>query len=57
LWKRFFWEVLLESRNTLFKREVEGKLLDGQMKWFMSSKRLFALVLFELWRREYGVII
>jgi asparagine synthase (glutamine-hydrolysing) len=54
-WERFFREVLLGSGNTFFNRKVVGKLLDGQTRRFMNSEHLFALVLFELWRREYGV--
>lgn len=54
-WWRFFCEVLLGSENTLFNHAVVRQLLDGQKKGRANSERLLALVLFELWRREYHV--
>ncbi|MDG4595657.1 MAG: asparagine synthase (glutamine-hydrolyzing) [Candidatus Contendobacter sp.] len=54
-WRRFFCEVLLGSENTLFNHAVARQLLDGQKKGRANSERLLALVLFELWRREYRV--
>jgi asparagine synthase (glutamine-hydrolysing) len=56
-WQGFFREVLLSSNNTLFARKVVNNLLAGQAKGMANSERLFALVLFELWRREYRVSI
>ncbi len=54
-WREFFREVLLSSGSTLFNRKVVSKLMDGQAKGRANSERLFALVMFELWRREYRV--
>jgi asparagine synthase (glutamine-hydrolysing) len=54
-WRNFFCEVLLGSENTLFSHAVVRQLLDGQKKGRANSERLLALVLFELWRREYRV--
>jgi len=54
-WQRFFREVLLDSDNTFFNRKAVGKLLDGQARGRANGERLFALVLFELWRKEYGI--
>jgi asparagine synthase (glutamine-hydrolysing) len=54
-WHGFFGEVLLEAKNGLFDRRCLERLLDGQVRGYANSERLFALVLFELWRREYGV--
>ena len=56
-WRDFFHEVLLSSENTLFSHAVVNKLLNGQAKGRANSERLFALVLFELWRREYAVAL
>jgi len=56
-WKTLFRETLLGSDNTTFDRKEVGKLLAGQAKGRVNSERLFALVLFELWRREYQVSI
>jgi asparagine synthase (glutamine-hydrolysing) len=54
-WGRFFRETLLGSGNALFDRKMVVKLLDGAAKGRTNSERLFSLVLFELWRKEYGV--
>jgi asparagine synthase (glutamine-hydrolysing) len=54
-WRDYFCEVLLGSENALFGHAVVNKLLNGQAKGRANSERLFALVLFELWRREYHI--
>ena len=54
-WKALFRETLLGTDNTLFDRKEVGRLLAGQAKGRVNSERLFALVLFELWRREYQI--
>ncbi|HEX9871489.1 MAG TPA: asparagine synthase (glutamine-hydrolyzing), partial [Candidatus Tectomicrobia bacterium] len=56
-WQSFFREVLLGSANALFSHKVVSSLFDGQAKGRANSERLFALVMFELWRREYQVSI
>jgi asparagine synthase (glutamine-hydrolysing) len=54
-WRGFFREVLLGSVDTLFHPRAVGALLAGQAKGRGNSERLFALVMLELWRREYRV--
>src|ERR1035437_4552334 len=54
-WKALFRETLLGSDNTMFDHKVVSTLLAGQAKGRVNSERLFALVLFELWRREYQI--
>jgi asparagine synthase (glutamine-hydrolysing) len=54
-WKACFRETLLGADSTLFDRNELNRLLAGQAKGRLNSERLFALVLFELWRREYRV--
>lgn len=54
-WGGYFRDVLLGSEDSLFNKEFVQKLLNGQAKGRANSERLFALVLFELWRREYQV--
>jgi asparagine synthase (glutamine-hydrolysing) len=56
-WKNFFQDVLLGTNNPLFDRKVVTSLLAGQAKGRANSERLFALVMFELWRHEYRVSI
>ncbi|NTV47736.1 MAG: asparagine synthetase B, partial [Chlorobiales bacterium] len=49
-----FWDTLSTSDCLFDARTVMG-LLKGQDRGFSNGERLFALVQFELWRREYGV--
>lgn len=56
-WEKFFRDILLSSDSTLFARRAIRKLLDGQARGLANGERLFGLVLFELWRREYQVLI
>jgi len=55
-WNNYFKEVLLESKNSLFDPRFVGDLLEGQDRGRSNNERLFALVLFELWRREYKIL-
>jgi len=54
-WSRFFREVLLESSSGLICKKMIASLLEGQAKGRSNSERLFALVMLELWQREYAV--
>jgi asparagine synthase (glutamine-hydrolysing) len=51
-----FQEVLLDAACIFDRRAVSG-LLKGQAQGRNNGERLFALVLFELWRREYSITI
>jgi len=51
-----FWDVLLED-DCLFDRETVLGLLKGQDQGRSNGERLYALVLFELWRKDYGITI
>jgi asparagine synthase (glutamine-hydrolysing) len=53
-WQTFFRDALLSPDSDLFDRKAVGELLDGQARGRSNSERLFGLVMFELWRREYG---
>lgn len=48
------WEVLSDP-SSLFDRRAVSELLRGQDRGRNNGERLFALVLFELWRREYAI--
>ena len=54
-WQQFFRDVLLDRSQTHFDRTFIGGLLDAQRRGRRNGERLFGLVMFELWRREYGV--
>jgi asparagine synthase (glutamine-hydrolysing) len=51
-----FQDVLLDA-GCLFDRRIVIGLLNGQAQGHNNGERLFALVLFELWRREYKITI
>jgi len=51
-----FYDVLL-SQKCIFDRSTVKSLLKGQDKGRYNSERLFALVLFELWRDQYNVTL
>ena len=54
-WLDFFREVLLPAQDTFFDRRSIEALFAGEQRGRDNAERLFALVLFELWRREYRV--
>ena len=55
-WRDLFHEVLLD-KQTIFEKKAVKKLLHGQDFGYNNNERLFSLVLFELWRREYAVTL
>lgn len=54
-WLTFFREVLMDSGQTTFHRSAIERLFKGQRAGHANGERLFGLVMFELWRREYRV--
>jgi asparagine synthase (glutamine-hydrolysing) len=52
VWRDYFYEILLDER-CLFEKKAIIQLLNGQDQGRNNNERLFSLVLFELWRREY----
>lgn len=54
-WQKFFRDTLLDSDDGLFSHKVISQMLEEQAKGRSNSERLFGLVLFELWRREYKI--
>jgi asparagine synthase (glutamine-hydrolysing) len=54
--RELFHEVLLDSQ-CIFDQRTVRELLSGQDRGRSNGERLFSLVLFELWRREYGVTL
>ena len=51
-WRDAFHDVL--GGDTIFRRPAVDALLRGQRAGMRNHERLFGLVVFELWRREYG---
>jgi len=54
-WGAFVESVLAEADPGLFDRRFLGGLIEGQRRGRGNAQRLFALTMFELWRREYRV--
>lgn len=56
-WHDFFHDVLLGAEDCFFDKKFIRNLFDGQKRGRTNSERLFSLVLFELWRKEYNVVL
>ena len=54
-WGRFMEEILTSGECMLFDRRIVRQLITGQRSGFSNMHRLFALVMIELWRREYRI--
>ena len=48
---------VLNQSNSIFDNKVVNHLLEGIDKGRSNSERLFALVMFELWRKEFNISI
>jgi asparagine synthase (glutamine-hydrolysing) len=56
VWRDYFHEVLLDEQ-CIFDKQAVTELFRGQDRGRNNSERLFGLVLFELWRREYRMAL
>ena len=54
-WGSFIRDVLTDPSQDLLDRGAVNSLVTGQQRGLANSHRLFALAMFELWRREYRV--
>jgi asparagine synthase (glutamine-hydrolysing) len=54
-WREQFRAVLLDPGQRLFSHRVVERLLARESDRCSNAERLFGLVMFELWRREYRV--
>jgi asparagine synthase (glutamine-hydrolysing) len=54
-WGRFISDVLTDPGQTVFARDAIASLQAGQRRGLTNTHRLFALTMFELWRREYRI--
>jgi asparagine synthase (glutamine-hydrolysing) len=54
---RFVGDVLADADARLFSQPQIARLQAGQRRGLTNGKRLFALAMFELWRREYRVAV
>ena len=56
-YRDYFRDILLGASDSPFDRRYVKSLLAGQAKGRSNSERLFNLLMFELWRTEYGAIV
>ena len=56
-WGFFMESVLSEADTSLFDRGFIQQLIAGQRRGYSNINRLFALTMFELWRREYRITL
>jgi asparagine synthase (glutamine-hydrolysing) len=56
-WGPFFEGVLRDADPALFDQRTIQQLLDGQRMGYANGARLFCLMMFELWRREYRISV
>lgn len=54
-WGAYVESVLLESDSSIFDKRAVAALVRGQRRGLSNTQRLYALTLFELWRREYKI--
>jgi asparagine synthase (glutamine-hydrolysing) len=54
---KFVKEVLNDIDSSVFNQSEIRKLLRNQDRGFLNTERIFALTIFELWRREYKITI
>lgn len=54
-WRDFFRAVLLDPAQRWFDQAFLARLLANESERRPNGERLFGLVMFELWRREYGI--
>lgn len=55
-WRDYFQEILTDNQ-CLFDNKTVSRLLRSQDRGLNNQERLFGLVMFELWRREYRIEI
>jgi asparagine synthase (glutamine-hydrolysing) len=56
-WGVFFTDVLSQADPAILNPKAVRSLLRGQRMGLNNAERLFALTLFELWRREYRISV
>jgi asparagine synthase (glutamine-hydrolysing) len=56
-WKDFFKEHLLNSDDSIFDKAELSKLLNSHIEGRENTERLFGLLMFELWRKEYKITL
>jgi len=50
---KHFYEILMDPGQTLFQKDYVKKLFSLHRAGINNANRIFSLVMFELWRRQY----
>lgn len=53
-WGDYMESVMLDDSQSSFNRATIEGLIAGQRRGYNNAQRLYAITMFELWRREYG---
>jgi asparagine synthase (glutamine-hydrolysing) len=56
-WNSFFKNILFETDNSLFDRKVVKDIFNNLSQCDANGERVFSIVFFELWRKEYNINI
>ena len=56
-WGDYMEEVVRSADPSLFDREALGGVIDSQRRGLANTHRIFAVTMFELWRRHYGATL
>jgi asparagine synthase (glutamine-hydrolysing) len=56
-WGDYMEEVVRSADPALFDRTELGGVIDAQRRGLANTHRIFAVTMFELWRREYGATL
>ena len=56
-WGDYIRTTLLDAEPGLFDRTIIEEMIAGQAKGYTNTHRLFALTMFELWRRHYKIAL
>jgi asparagine synthase (glutamine-hydrolysing) len=54
-WGAFCTDILMQADRQIFNLRTINRFLTGQLRGLSNTSRLFALMMFELWRRHYKV--
>jgi asparagine synthase (glutamine-hydrolysing) len=54
-WGETMESILMDAGPQLFRRKAIEELIANQRRGMTNHHRIFALTIFELWRREYGI--
>jgi asparagine synthase (glutamine-hydrolysing) len=56
-WREPIQDILVDADPALFDREAVREVMRLQLQGYANAQRLFAVAMFELWRRHYGVTV